>query len=59
MTGLLYCADRGAKIYHHRGRALILDTLKTVIVYAITNEAESIEKIRQASEMRRPRPRRA
>lgn len=33
-------------------RALILDTIRTVSAYAITNEAEFIEKVRAASEIR-------
>ena len=101
LTGLLFCADCGAKMYNHRGRAqakkedrgrdpvsglypydhydcstyaltfrhyrqecfghyistrdvraLILDTIRTVSAYAISNEAEFIEKVRAASEIR-------
>ena len=33
-------------------RALLLDTIKTISAYAISNEAEFIEKIRAASEIR-------
>ncbi len=98
---LLYCADCGAKMYNHRGKAqankenrgkdpvsglypydhydcstyaltfrhyhqecfghyistkalrvLILDTIRTVSAFAITNEAEFVEKVRAASEIR-------
>ena len=101
LTGLVYCADCGAKMYNHKGegrskrekrdkdpvsglypydhydcssytltryhsgaecsghyirtkdiRALLLDTIKTVSAYAISNEAEFIEKVRAASEVR-------
>lgn len=101
LTGLVYCADCGAKMYNHRGRkqaekenrgkdpasglypydhydcstysltfhhadkdcfshyistrslrALILDTIRMVSAYAISNEAEFIRKVREASEVR-------
>ncbi len=101
LTGLLYCADCGAKLYNHKGRAqaqkenrgldpvsglypydhydcstyaltyhntdtkcfghyistkslraLILDTIRTVSSYAISNEDEFIRKVREASEVR-------
>ena len=97
LTGLLYCADCGAKLYNHRGRSqatrenrgidpisglypydhydcstyaltcrrtevecgshyistkalrtLILETIKMVSAYAITNEEEFIRKVREA-----------
>ncbi len=101
LTGLVFCADCGAKMYNHRKksfaekegrgidpatglypydsyecstysltfqrsqkeccshyirtrdlRALLLDTIRTVSTYAISNEAEFIEKVRAASEVR-------
>ena len=101
LTGLVFCADCGAKMYNHRKksfsekegqgidpvtglypydsydcstysltfhrsqqechshyirtrdlRALLLDTIRTVSSYAISNEAEFIEKVRAASEVR-------
>ncbi len=101
LTGLLYCADCGAKLYNHKGRAqaqkenrgldpvsglypydhydcstyaltyhntdtkcfghyistkslraLILETIRTVSSYAISNEEEFIHKVREASEVR-------
>lgn len=101
LTGLVYCADCGAKMYNHKGRkqaekenrgkdptsglypydhydcstysltfhhadkdcfshyistrslrALILDTIRMVSAYAISNEAEFIRKVREASEVR-------
>lgn len=101
LTGLLYCADCGAKLYNHKGRAqaqkenrgkdpasglypydhydcstyaltyhntdtkcfghyistkslraLILETIRTVSNYAISNEEEFIRKVREASEVR-------
>ena len=101
LTGLVFCADCGAKMYNHRKksfsekegqgidpvtglypydsydcstysltfhrsqqechshyirtrdlRTLLLDTIRTVSSYAISNEAEFIEKVRAASEVR-------
>ena len=101
LTGLVFCADCGSKMYNHRKksfsekeghgidpvtglypydsydcsthsltfhhsqqecsshyirtrdlRTLLLDTIKTVSAYAISNEAEFIEKVRAASEVR-------
>ncbi len=101
LTGLLYCADCGAKLYNHKGRAqaskenrgkdpvsglypydhydcstyaltfhntdtkcfghyistkalraLILDTIRMVSSYAISNEKAFIEKVREASAVR-------
>lgn len=100
LTGLVFCADCGAKMYNHRGRrkkypdkgkntktglypsdlyncstymltagretkkcfshmvstralrTLILDTIRLVSAYAISNEEEFIEKVRAASEVR-------
>lgn len=101
LTGLVFCADCGAKLYNHRGRAqankenrgidpesglypydhydcstyaltynrtgkecgshyistkalrtLILKTIKMVSTYAIANEEEFIQKVREASEIR-------
>ena len=101
LTGLIYCADCGAKMYNHRKkafsekqghgidpttgfypydcyecstyspthnrshtecsshyirtrdlRALLLDTIKAASTYAISNEAEFVEKVRAASEIR-------
>lgn len=101
LTGLVFCADCGAKMYNHRKKsfsekegqgidpvtglypydsddcstyslafhrsqqechshyirtrdlhALLLDTIRTVSTYAISNEAEFIEKVRAASKVR-------
>lgn len=94
LTGLLFCADCGAKMYNHKGytqgkidpatgiltrdsydcstyklsmnhvekrcsshhintlalRALILDAIRTVSTYAITNREEFIQRVQKASE---------
>jgi len=101
LTGLVFCADCGAKMYNHRNKKvaqkdgrekdpvsglypyecyecatfkaphayhgqtcfshyintnalweLILETIKTVSTYAVSNEPEFIEKVRAASEVR-------
>lgn len=101
LTGLVYCADCGAKLYNHRGRSqatkenrgidpisglypydhydcstyaltcrrtevecgshyistkalrtLILETIKMVSAYAITNEDEFVQKVREMSEVK-------
>ena len=90
LTGLVFCADCGRKMYNHRGRRvrkdgtvcnsdgyncstymmtfqheskecsphyvstaalreLILETIRTVSVYAIQNETEFVRKVREAS----------
>ena len=93
LTGLLFCADCGAKLYNHRSiknnkdgtqtpvdfyncasytltlqretkkccshsittkaiRAIILETIQTVSTYAISNEAEFMEKALEASRLK-------
>ena len=90
LTGLVFCADCGAKMYNHRNkgtkynpfptdcyncstyklaynkrdracsnhhistkslRTLILETIRLTSAYAISNEDEFIQKVRQASEV--------
>jgi len=90
LTGLVFCADCGAKMYNHRTlgnaskpyptdfyecsayklgdqrrdktcsghhistkalRAIILETIKITSTYAISNEAEFIQKVRAASQV--------
>lgn len=90
LTGLLYCADCGEKLYNHRSRGnpskpypsggfncstyslarqkhdkacsnhhistkalrtLILETIRATSAYAISNEAEFVQKVRVASEV--------
>ena len=92
LTGLVFCADCGEKMYNHRSkggteknpypsdffdcstytlslqkrtkgckghyittkalRTLILDTIRTVSTYAISNQDEFMEKVRAASQIR-------
>ena len=91
LTGLVFCADCGAKMYNHRSRGteskpypydafecstyklagqkrsaaccghhistkalrtLILDTIRTVSTFAISNQAAFMEKVRSASQLR-------